>query len=506
MLGFLPCQFKRILDPAIMDFVHSLVSKKRTIPYHLSFVLAFILPISLFPTLSSAQSPFQAVPGLIDIRTSFSDSPHTMEDIVVMARSRGFKIVFINDHDRVALSYGVFPFRRIFAYRKEFPSILTNGPEKYLAEIKRLSRKYPDMILIPGCITSPFYYWSGSWLKGDLTVHQYDRRLLIVNLSRPEDYKHIPIIGNGLSLRYTRQLVPGLLFFVIPFFIGLILLRWKGLTRVVGLFIALFSILAIIDYNPFRSSLFTPYDGDQGIAPYQEVIDYVKERGGLCFWNYPEQLSGVRKYGPIFVNTPPYPEVLHESIHYTGFSAIYGDRITLTDPGREWDRTLNEYCEGFRENPPWGISTADFHEDGRHGLKLGAFPTTFLVKEFSKQAVIEAMVKGRMYCSSGDSRVWPRLDYFTVQGDNGGKAFMGERLTTTHPPVIRFRVSMNSDKSQRMTLLLIRGGELLKTFDTELPMEVEYIDEGAPHTMTFYRVMDAGKHLTSNPIFVKYEP
>jgi hypothetical protein len=490
-----------------MDFMLLSVLKKYTTPYRLSLSLTLLLTFPVFPAFPSDQPPFQAVPGLIDIRTSFSDSPHAMEDIVMMARSRGFKVVFFNDHDRVALSYGVFPFKRIFAYRKEFPSILTNGPEMYLDEINRLSRKYRGMILIPGCITSPFYYWSGSWLKGDLTVHQYDRRLLIVNLSRPEDYKHIPIIGNGLSLRYTRRLVPGLLLFVIPFFIGLILSRWKGVTRIAGLFIAFVSILAIIDYNPFRSSMFSPYDGDQGIAPYQEVIDYVKERGGLCFWNYPEQLSGVRRHGPIFVDTPPYPEMLFLTAGYTGFSAIYGDRITLTEPGREWDRTLNEYCEGFRENPPWGISTADFHEDGRLGLKLGAFPTTFLVREFSKKAVLEAMVKGRMYCSRGDGRVWPRLDYFTVHGDNGEEAFMGERLTTTHPPDIRFRVSMNSDKPQRMTLLLIRGGVLIKTFDTDLPMEVKYIDEEAPPgTMTFYRLMDTNKHLTSNPIFVKYQP
>jgi hypothetical protein len=479
----------------------------RTIAYSLSFSLICLLSILVSPVRSSAQSPFQAVPGLIDIRTSFSDSPHAMEDIVTMARSRGFKVVFMNDHDRVALSYGVFPFRRIFAYREEFPSILTNGPERYLDEIDRLSRKYPDMILIPGCITSPFYYWSGSWLKGDLTVHQYDRRLLIVNLNRPEDYKHIPIIGNGLSLRYTFRLIPGLLFFVIPLFIGLIVLRWKGITRISGLFIVSISILAIIDYNPFRSSMFSPYDGERGIAPYQEVIDYVKERGGLCFWNYPEQLSGVRKYGPIFVNTPPYPEVLLQSINYTGFSAIYGDRITLTEPGREWDRTLNEFCQGSRQNPPWGISTADFHEDGRLGLRLGAFPTTFLVKDFSMRAVLEAMAKGRMFCSRGDGQEWPRFDYFSVQGSNEQKAFMGQTLTTTHPPVIRFRVSMNSDKPQRMSLLLIRGGKLLKTFDSELPLEEEYSDQEAPPgEMTFYRLMDRNKSLVSNPIFVQYNP
>jgi hypothetical protein len=498
MLGFLSCQFKRVRDSEMRGF---------TVAYYLSFSLICLLSILVSPVHSAVQPSFQAVPGLIDIRTSFSDSPHAMEDIVMLARSRGFRVVFFNDHDRLALSYGVFPFRRLLAYREEFPSILTNRPEIYLNEINRLAKRYPDMILIPGCITSPFCYWTGSWLKGDLTVHQYDRRLLIANLNRPEDYKHIPIIGNGLSLRYTHRLIPGLLLFVIPLLIGVILLRWKGISRISGLFIVFISILAIIDYNPFRSSVFSPYAGDQGIAPYQEVIDYVKERGGLCFWNYPEQLSGVRKYGPIFVNTPPYPEVIRQSINYTGFSAIYGDRITLTEPGREWDRTLNEYCQGSRQNPPWGISTADFHEDGRLGLRLGAFPTTFLVKDFSKKAVLDAMAKGRMFCSRGDGQVWPRFDYFTVQGSKEQKAFMGQTITTTHLPVIRFGVSMNSDKPQRMSLLLIRGGKLLKTFDMELPMEVEYSDQEAPPgEMTFYRLMDRNKSLVSNPIFVQYNP
>jgi hypothetical protein len=498
MLGFRPCQFKRIPDSEIMGC---------TISHHLSLSLICLLSILVSPLHSSAQSPFQAVPGLIDIRTSFSDSPHAMEDIVMLARSRGFRVVFFNDHDRVALSYGVFPLRRLLAYRNEFPSILTSGPEKYLDEINKLAGRYPDMILVPGCITSPYYYWTGSWLKGDLTVHQYDRRLLIINLNEPQDYVQAPIIGNGLSLRYTRRLIPGLLLFVIPLFIGLILLRWKGITRISGLIVVSVSILAIIDYNPFRSSMFSPYDGDQGMAPYQAVIDYVKERGGLCFWNYPEQLSGVRNQGPIFVNTPSYPEVLHQSINYTGFSAIYGDKITLTGPGNEWDRTLNEYCQGSRQNPPWGISTADFHEDGRLGLRLGVFPTTFLVRDFSKKAVLEAMAKGRMFCSRGDGQVWPRFDYFNVQGNNEQKAFMGQTLTTTHPPVIRFRVSMNSDKPQRMSLLLIRGGRLLKTFDSVLPMEVECSDQEAPAgEMTFYRLMDRNKSLVSNPIFLRYNP
>lgn len=287
---------------------------------------------------------------------------------------------------------------------------MTHRPEKFLEEIDSVSKKFPNVIIIPGCITSAYYYWTGSWLKKNLTVHEYDRRILIVNFTEPEDYALIPNLHNKLSLKYTKELLPGLVIFIVSLFIGFMITRWKGFYRWIGLTIIILSIMAIIDYDPFRSGLFSPYESDKGIAPFQGLIDYVNERGGLSFWNYPEQKSGIRKYGPINVSTPPYPQVLSQSRDYIGFAAIYGENVTLTDPGKEWDKVLNEYCRGERERPPWGISTADFHEDGRLGLRLGAYPTTFFLKEFSKKGVSEAMEKGRMYCSFGKGQIWPRLD------------------------------------------------------------------------------------------------
>jgi hypothetical protein len=378
----------------------------------------------------------------MDLRTSFSDGAHSPEDLVTMARRRGFRVLFFNDHHRIKLSYGIAPFRNLLKYSKEFPSIMTHGSPLYLSEIERLSKLYPDMILVPGSILSPFYYWSGSWLGGDLTVHQYDRKILAFDLTRAEDYERVPT--------------------------------------------------------------FTPYSGDQGITPFQKTIDYIHGRGGFAFWNYPEQRSGVRKHGPVNVSTLPYPEVLYESTNYSGFAAIYGDHITVTDPGKHWDRVLTEYCEGKREKPAWGISTADFHEDGRLGLKLGAFPTTFLVKEFSKAAILDAVKKGRMYCSRGDGSSWPHLDYFNVVGSNGGKAHMGETLTTAGLPMIKFRISYKGDEKVPMTIHIVRGGTVLRTLHGETPLECELVDEEAPAgQMTYYRLVDTQKHLTSNPIFVR---
>jgi len=471
-------------------------------------VLIFTPLFLLNPTFCIAHpdqnNDYISVPGLFDLRSTFSDGAHSIDDLAKIAHSRGFKVLFINDHDRISLSYGIPPFRNILKYKKEYPSIMTHGPEEYLSEIKRVTEKYPDMIIIPGCETSAYYYWTGSWFTKDLTLHEYDRRMIIINLNDPNDYKLLPNLPYKISFRYTGKLLPGILIYIVPLSIGLILLRWKGFSRFMGILIIISSTMAIIDYNPFRSSLFSPYKKELGIAPYQELINYANEKGGFSFWNYPEQKSGIRVHGPINVITPQYPQVLHESTGYTGFSAIYGEYTNATAPGKEWDRVLNEYCLGARDRSPWGISTADFHEEGRLNQVLGSFPTIFFVKEFSKEAILESIENGRMYCSRGDGYVWAQLDYFNISGEKGvEKAFMGDTLTTDNYPVIKFKVSYNSGESKAITIILIRGGELIQKFEGTTPLQIEYQDDKIPTgKKTYYRLTDQREHLISNPIFV----
>jgi hypothetical protein len=455
----------------------------------------------------SIEEEFISVPGLIDLRSTFSDGSHTIEELVLIARSRGFKVLFINDHDRIAISYGVPPFRNILRYKKEYPSIMTNGPEKYLKEIRRISEKYPDMLIIPGCETSAYYYWTGSYFNNDLTVNEFDKRILVLNLDKPEDYSLIPTMHNSLSLKFTKDLIPGSLLFVIPLLVGIVFFVGRLSSRLASILLIVISLIALANYNPFRSSMFSPYDGDQGIKPFQELINFIDTRGGFSFWNYPEQKSGVRKHGPVYTDTRPYPEALLESTGYSGFAALYGDNITLTEPGNIWDQALTEYCRGERDAPPWGISAADFHEDGRLGLKLGSLPTTFLVKRFSKPEILNAIKLGRMYSSRIYDLDRPSIEEFSVTGNNGNKAIMGGALTTENPPLIRLRIRYSDTLTNKYMIHLIRGGEILISYETSPLIDVEYRDDTAPKgEKTFYRIMDNNQHLTSNPIFVTYNP
>ncbi|MBW2006115.1 MAG: hypothetical protein JRI72_16240 [Deltaproteobacteria bacterium] len=285
-------------------------------------------------------------------------------------------------------------------------------------------------------------------------------------------------------------------------------MRWKGIYRISGIIIGLLSLLFIINTDPFRSSPFDQYHGDQGIAPYQLLIDYVNSREGMTFWNYPETKSGIRKMGPIFVNTPPYPEVLEQSKNYTGFAAIYGDNITVTEPGNIWDRVLLEYCKGKRDRPAWGIATADFHKEGDAGEKLGNFPTVFFVHKKTKKEILEALKNGKMYACQGNYPKVAKLDEFSVCSFKGKiKGISGDELILTGKPRIKISISAVEITKNCVNVRLIRSGEVIESFEGKLPMEIDFEDKHfKPGEKIYYRMdLHGYGSLVSNPIFVRFE-
>jgi len=467
------------------------------------FILAFLLNLKV-----TLASDYQQIAGLIDLRTTFSDGNLDPESLVRLARDRGFTAVFFNDHDRLAMEYGLFPLRNILRKRVELHSINKAGAEEYLNSIREIEKRYPDMIIIPGSETAPFYYWTGSYFKRNLTAHNHERRILTIGLERVEDYRDLPIIHNGFSTRFSADFLPIVFIFCIPLILGIFLLRSKGVYRISGMAIGVLSVLFIISTNPFRSSPFDQYHGDQGIAPHQLLIDYVNSRGGMAFWNYPETRSGIRKMGPISVSTPPYPEVLEESNGYTGFAALYGDTITVTEPGNVWDKVLKAYCEGKRDRPVWGISTADFHKEGEAGEKLGNFPTVFFVHKKTKKAILEALKNGKMYACRGNYPHFAKLDKFSVCSSKGEiMGISGDEVVLRGNPRIKISLSAAELTKNRVKVRLIRSGELIEQFEGQLPMEVDFQDTYCkPGEKIYYRMdMRGYGTLVSNPIFVVYK-
>jgi len=447
------------------------------------------------------------VRGVVHVQTDFDGSGvFSIDQLVTMAKEKGIDVLIPTDHDLQVMEYGVAPLRNLLKRREERASVIQAGPEKFLGKIDRANRRQKDVLVIPGVQSSPFYYWSGNPLSGTLTANGYRKELLLIGLRSPQDYRRLPIMHRGLSTRHIKNLMPATLFFFAALLICIFLALQKGIYRVCGLVLGALSILLLIDAHPFKSSRFDPYHGDQGIAPYQDLIDYVTARGGLVFWAHPESNFGVSgdQIGPVSLATEHYPEYLISSQNYTGFEALYGDTVTVTEPGKHWDRVLVAYCQGKRDRPAWGIAGADFHGN-RLSERLDEFQTIFLVGQKSPDHVLEAMSAGRMYAVRTGGEACLILDRFVLRDEEtGASAYMGQQLQIGKNPVLEAVVSASDGARHPLELTIVRGGEVLKSFRTLTPARFRIDDPNGPKGKTFYRLEARGKdvgRLISNPIF-----
>jgi len=202
--------------------------------------------------------------------------------------------------------------------------------------------------------------------------------------------------------------------------------------------------------------------------------------------------------------------MLLETRDYTGFAAIYGDTVTITEPGNVWDVILGEYCSGFRERPPWGIATADFHKEGGSGQNLGDFQTVLWLTEKTPQSVLTALKTGKMYACQGKFPNIPRLDEFSVSAaepDTSPRMISGDELILERNPRIRITVSGGvAGAGKEVRVRLIRSGTLIQIFKGTMPLEIDYRDFlETPGEKIYYRMdMTGYGTIVSNPIFVKF--
>jgi len=504
---------------------------------HPTLSLLTLLPLTfhLLPLIFAlcplpAEGALLQVKGAFHVHTTFSTGALSLEEVIEEARREGIEAVILTDNLLLRFEYGLFPLRGLLKKVVEKPSVFRAGIERYLGAIEEAQARFPDVILIPGVEVIPYYYWTGYPFTGDLTLWDTQKNLLVVGLSRPEDYKQIPAIGNfgfrisdfrlNSGIPNLQSAIMVLVLALVAMGGGLLLLRKRGEQAIqlrhftlrvqkryrLSGWIAL-GIGAILVLEASTLSRLNPYRGDLGIRPYQEVIKFVEARGGMVFWSFPEARDLWReRFGPlgtVTVRTEPYPDALFQSQGYTGFGALYQDITTLTEPGRQWDQLLLEYTEGRRARPVWGIG-----ELGYHGppTRLGDLMTVFLVPERSQAAVLEALMAGQFYS------IRPLPDYSLVLEDFSissptFRAEMGGELEVDdgEPLLIRLRIVASDGREVPFALRLIRSGNVLSVLQAKTPFEkvlrAKPPEGGKPE---FFRIEITNPHrLLSNPIFVR---
>ena len=482
-------------------------------------VLSLAQPMSASQAGPAAPAGPQAAPQLggltphravIHVHTTFSTGELTVEEIVAKAKADGISIVVFTDHDYVRMAWGPPPFRHLFSYSLDYrPSVLRIGVDEYYNTIEKFQRENPNMVLIPGVESAPFYYVKGNPLAGTLTVHDWRRHMLLLGMSRQVVQK-LPILHNGLSTRYFSVLLPGWLLYLGGILVSLFLLLFGGWIRWVGAACLAFSLLGAVDAHPFKSSPFSPYHGSYGMRPYQEIINYAEENGGFVLWAHQGSLLAREKAERVGMETQPHSQVLHETVNFWGFDGIYEDAFKESLPGQHWDQYLAGYVNGLRPRPIWGYGGLDFHSENELGgrKRLTDIQNVFFLEEASEDAFFRALVNGRFYVVRGYGPNRLQMNDFRVLSPDGkASGIYGAEVQFQGPPQIRFEVGTQNGSAVRVKAQLVRMGKVIGTFEGPTPLKVDFTDkDDIPFNRFYYRLdaqVDRSNHIITNPVFVR---
>ncbi len=445
--------------------------------------------------------------AVIGVKSRFSSGCSSIQELANLAQHRKIDVVFFSDNDRLSLEYGVDPFERIFKKKRESASVLTSGAAPYLSEISSNDKNFPETLLIPALETAPFYFWTGNIIDKNLIAHNWSKRLLLVGLNNTSAIEQIPILNSNFSQRYLEVYLPQFLIWI-GLFLLFTILYFKSKKRICFFFLVIFLLLAFNDH-PFQSSKFNQYEGDQGIAPYQELIDYASANNALTFWVRPESPDNPGLGESLGIKTEPFTNDLLLSDGYTGFEAVYDGGVEVIKPGKEWDQVLIQHITGKRKKPIWAYGGNDLVCEGEQGRRLGGVRTILLVREKTQEAALEAIAKGRMYsvAQPGDFRL--SLDEFTVfDRVIGQNAEQGDVLFSTDVPTIKAKLRFSSGGHERAKVSIIREGKLIKSENVILPYQLNWSDSTVKAKgMTYYRLVaeiSPENRLVSNPIFVNF--
>jgi len=479
--------------------------------------LTLIILLLSAPVIAKGQEELRYIPGIIHLHSKISTGAYSIKELAQITQAKGIPIMVITDHLLLRAEYGLSPFRRIIRKRVEKNSILHSGVKDYLSEIKEASKLYPSLTIIPGAEVTPFYFWSGDFLKNNLTLHNFHKQFLVLGLEKEKDYLKMPVAGNQ-CFSFSREKFLRLLASLILILLGLGMIKRKRKNkfwfrsrffissypyRKSGIVLLILGLLFLFD--SLLLSPDDPYHGEKNMQPYQNLINYVKERNGLSFWSAPEAKTE-EKIRSIISSTLPYPEALLETKDYTGFASLYEGYRKVGGQEGIWDTVLTEYCRGERAKPVWTIGEIDYHSP-REKKEIDEVQTVFLLSRIDKNSVIAALGEGRCYALRRTKEYQLMLNNFTLSLPRGKIGKIGDTLITETRPRINFSVSFSDGKRRKVNVKLIRSGKIIREFIGLTPMERRFYDYSLPEGEKSYYRLDIETEyphkILTNPIFVK---
>ncbi|RMF93413.1 MAG: PHP domain-containing protein [Candidatus Schekmanbacteria bacterium] len=471
------------------------VSIKKLFFHFFSFLSLFLFCISICYGMK--------IDGLIHLHSQFSTGRNSLEEIVDKAKEKGIKAVLMTDHDVIKVEYGIPPFRNIFKKDYELQSVTKRGASEYIEEIEDINKRRKNVVVIPGVESTAHYFWSGSIFNGNLTANNWQKHILLVGFHSAEEIDDLPVIHNGFSLRYVKELTPKALFFLFAFILSFLLyFTGEKFAKAFGLICSIISLLLIINYHPFQSTLFNQYESNAGVIPYQELIDYANEKEILSIWAHPESYKE-REINGVRMLTPKYVEDLLKTYNYTAFEGLYRDTATMIEAGKEWDILLLDFIRKERNKPIWTVGGIDYHGD--EDEKIDEVKTIFITDNLSKKSIIQALKNGRCYAVRQSNSGEIVIDEFLLSDkEQVNEAEMGESLKVSGEAILSVMISEKYGKKEEAFLTIVRNGKIFIKKEIMLPFEKKFLFSAGSNDKGYFRLMvnfkDGGKAV-SNPIF-----
>ena len=472
----------------------------------------------------AAAEPRMPLRAAIHVHSTASTGTLSVEALAVRAEQQGLDAIVLSDNFSLEYEYGLQPLPGLLKKTVSFPSVLSYGIERYLDEIESAQARHPQLVIVPGVEVAPFYYWTGSLWRGDLTMHDAQRNLLVLGLTKAADYRALPARGNpasftvdGASLANAAPLV-----LAVP-----ALFLWKprrqpvegrrepvsAARRTVAACCLVLAVATLVNAWPPGTPPFSSYESQLGYRPYQALVDVANRQGAVVLWSMTEardlQSHAFGPLGAVTVRTDAHPEALALTSGYAGFGGLYQDTRRVTAAGGIWDQVIQAHRGPALQTVPTMIGEIAFHGLADRGKDLDRVVTTVLAKERSVAAVLDAIRSGHAYAvAEGDHRVMLTLDEFSLGCDcNQATVGIGERLALPSGAhaVATVRLSARDGKPHPVTLRLIRSGEIIGMTKVETPVTYRVADaQAVSEGGAYYRVEVVGQsgEVLTNPIYV----
>ncbi len=476
---------------------------------------------------------YQQATGLIHMDSEVSGGENSIAMLAAVAKNADADMAIITDHDTQKATYGIWPLRKLLRVSHSRASVRKYGIDKYLAEIAAVDADLKDFVFLPGIEAVPYYTWHRDPMQNKLVLRNLHRHMLVMGLDKPEHIEHLPSVEAGYPSRYTTRSLMGLLW-LIPLVIAFILFKppderhvyyrnsiaklFSDEMNMIALPMMAVSVVFLVEAFPFKEPFFDQYGVDKEEKPYQAVIDYVNDLGGLVFWAHPEASYNQRissEQGNPFLSyalrtvlndgidivTDSYYHLLNSTVDYTGFAIFFEGSRHVGNPGGLWDSLLLQFCKGTRDRPVWAIAEIDM-EEGTDPKTATESQTVFLVREKTKEEYLEALRKGRVYCFNKGLTNWTTIKEYSV-ASAGKKAISGEILRYAEDAVMTFDIDIRRHDVRLNVVVIVDGQPVLQQrYDGTAPLTVPLFE---PHDDIGYVrvVMYWGDTMVvaTNPIF-----